>query len=1267
MDIHTYIYSLLCMLCINMSTVEKSNKNKGGDNVTRAEQKDDRRRQPKQTQTRGSELIHKRSSISLDWCARRGLLSSQSLRRLSSERKREEKRQMKEKVKTRDKKLVKKKPLKHSSQPSQLGQIDALGGSSKLEASLVRKEENMKTPHHEDVSDTTSTEERDDDVSLDIQHVIGRKNGVNNGNVHRKGILASSSGGDLEQNPAVHGEQAVISSVENDVEKTSSLQTRFQQKQLSSSSAMTKTMNQAHNHRESSLIPVGAKQDASWFAERGLMSRKSYVQYQKEKEKIDSKSRPKPLIDVDDLSLSSNISGLDENLEDNQTMDKKLLKEKPLKHSSQPSQLPANPGQNDSLGSSKLEASLVSKEENMKTPHEDVSDTASTDEERDDDVSLDIHHVVGRQMGVNMSIIPCQSRPKPLIDVDDLSLSSDISGLDENLEDNQMTIQVPDNFIDVSNMSSIGFNYFAQSKSLQQHWAKYGGGGDGDEEDNEDSTTDEDYEVSINPSRSEEDGTSYRRTRKQSILRKQKSTMSTGTASKRVSFNSPLMNKAIEMKKRTSLAQSELSELTYQSKPLLAEDDKKVNPPSPETLSSLKMGLDNLLNPQVGIDKEERDQALAQVIQSVLESNTERGNLTFFSPDEVNVLHKMVRKLSSQDFTNDNDDRKLNDDSSYCDSTPERGLKDSFSSHNTLITDNTSFKTSSQASMLAKVAKDMSVSLERSKSHRLKRQCSSEDSMTKYDTFEYSQNNEQSQSTKLPDARGASQVVAKEKNDTRSTKPDKSDDCAKSDESANTKSALEALIRDEDSSFMSPDSIISSSLHQPSITSSVLCLVPPSETDSKVLSNCEEGQRKRSETHARKTSARKSKSSTPNTDSSEDILTMGINYISVTMLVNIYGMLREMSMLGHASIRLQDFDVNSHQRNSRMKGLKRLNLLKPEEKKKGYLETTLTAGYIVRTALDEYEMFESSPHLEIGALSQLKKASMEYDATMARDFKALVAESLSDHFDGQCFQKGSVMRELVDSGLEIVWISDRHPNDIHYCICVNRDESRVIVVFRRDETVIRRIQNSKMMEYDNPLSGVLQSTKIIKLRAAVSKDILTPRLDTNHSIVEEIQHKVKRIQKELNNGDEFHVTICGHAEGGGLAIVTAFYLASSNDLKLSSPIQVVTFASPRVGDKNFQRSFQHLEDSGRILYARFANSNDMISIHPFWALNGSWKFEDWYKVSVRFRGKSYSLHKLSHPFTSNSIVIARWVAHLLRHTKYSGIRNQIQTSKYDDR
>lgn len=111
-----------------------------------------------------------------------------------------------------------------------------------------------------------------------------------------------------------------------------------------------------------------------------------------------------------------------------------------------------------------------------------------------------------------------------------------------------------------------------------------------------------------------------------------------------------------------------------------------------------------------------------------------------------------------------------------------------------------------------------------------------------------------------------------------------------------------------------------------------------------------------------------------------DILAEGMEYLSMTMLVNIYGKLRELSILGHASIKLIDVDVNSHQRNSRLKEMRRRGMFAQleQEESKGYLDTTKTAEFVVRAVLDEYEILESSS--DLSPLYAVSKASMQYDA-----------------------------------------------------------------------------------------------------------------------------------------------------------------------------------------------------------------------------------------------------------------------------------------------
>ncbi|KAK1738261.1 hypothetical protein QTG54_010930 [Skeletonema marinoi] len=111
-----------------------------------------------------------------------------------------------------------------------------------------------------------------------------------------------------------------------------------------------------------------------------------------------------------------------------------------------------------------------------------------------------------------------------------------------------------------------------------------------------------------------------------------------------------------------------------------------------------------------------------------------------------------------------------------------------------------------------------------------------------------------------------------------------------------------------------------------------------------------------------------------------DLLAEGIEHLSMAMLVNIYGKLREMSLLGHVSVKLRDIDVNSHQYNSRKKEMKRLGEWTAADEAKGYLDTTRNAGFIVRAVMDEHELFEAE-HAR-GANSEINHALLAYDARL---------------------------------------------------------------------------------------------------------------------------------------------------------------------------------------------------------------------------------------------------------------------------------------------
>ena len=101
-------------------------------------------------------------------------------------------------------------------------------------------------------------------------------------------------------------------------------------------------------------------------------------------------------------------------------------------------------------------------------------------------------------------------------------------------------------------------------------------------------------------------------------------------------------------------------------------------------------------------------------------------------------------------------------------------------------------------------------------------------------------------------------------------------------------------------------------------------------------------------------------------------------HLSMAMLALLYRKLREMSLLGHVSVKLRDIDVNSYQAISRQKEMKRRGLMTPEEESKGLLDRTLTSAFIVRTVLDEYQMFKESTDLL--SLNPIDQVTADYDA-----------------------------------------------------------------------------------------------------------------------------------------------------------------------------------------------------------------------------------------------------------------------------------------------
>lgn len=78
-----------------------------------------------------------------------------------------------------------------------------------------------------------------------------------------------------------------------------------------------------------------------------------------------------------------------------------------------------------------------------------------------------------------------------------------------------------------------------------------------------------------------------------------------------------------------------------------------------------------------------------------------------------------------------------------------------------------------------------------------------------------------------------------------------------------------------------------------------------------------------------------------------------------------------------------------------------------------------------------------------GSTSSLKNLDQQQNQLVGNEeIKEIIDDALERP---RFFREGSLMSNLIESGIEVVWFGDRHPNDVVYSICCNRQEKRVSV------------------------------------------------------------------------------------------------------------------------------------------------------------------------------------------------------------------------------
>ena len=135
---------------------------------------------------------------------------------------------------------------------------------------------------------------------------------------------------------------------------------------------------------------------------------------------------------------------------------------------------------------------------------------------------------------------------------------------------------------------------------------------------------------------------------------------------------------------------------------------------------------------------------------------------------------------------------------------------------------------------------------------------------------------------------------------------------------------------------------------------------------------------------------------------------------------------------------------------------------------------------------------------------------------------------------------------------------------------------------------------ARLTDRPNPVQAEYPDREdTIEIHTGFSEYLMRRRLDNGRTKFDKIAQCIHENANELGGNCRVHVT--GHSLGGALATIFAFY--ASADPRFASkerPIKLSTFASPYSGGTSFAKVFQHQEQAGLLLHARFHHEYDAV-------------------------------------------------------------------------
>jgi len=212
---------------------------------------------------------------------------------------------------------------------------------------------------------------------------------------------------------------------------------------------------------------------------------------------------------------------------------------------------------------------------------------------------------------------------------------------------------------------------------------------------------------------------------------------------------------------------------------------------------------------------------------------------------------------------------------------------------------------------------------------------------------------------------------------------------------------------------------------------------------------------------------------------------------------------------------------------------------------------------------------------------------------------------------------------------DLVVVSD-NSSELVYAICVDTGRRRITVTFRgckcqRDwlvcaQTILKEVDNplwesdvASVSSSNSPAYSSRRQPSKISIHSGYYNYLFSPVKSERTGGCEspgesKFDSIIRHLRSLMQQYPGYQIYVTGHSLGAALATVFSFQAAATGSLNSCSEIPTITcinFASPMVGNYDFESAFRELENQGRIRCLRVTNYFDIFTQLPD---RGNWLY-----------------------------------------------------------